>query len=60
MKKGFKLYCRRCRRPHIMIMGKCPGCGVHEIPVPKSDNVADNCRSNEVCEGCESYEDHLR
>jgi hypothetical protein len=50
----------RCGRDHIMQIGKCPGCGVYEIPVPKSDTVAEHCHSSDVCDGCEAYSEHLR
>jgi hypothetical protein len=65
-KRAFVMPCPTCtrskRKPvsHIMVMGKCPRCGIYEIPVPKSDIVADRCGRIDACDGCEAYEDHLR
>ena len=64
--QSFKMPCPACTRnyhkpiSHIMVMGKCPNCGVYDIPVPKSEAVYDSCRDIGICDGCEAYEDHLR
>lgn len=58
--KGFKMYCKWCKRNHIMVLGKCGECGVYEVPEPKSDAVNETCRAVYRCDGCEAYADHLR
>jgi len=59
--KGFKVYCKSCKRNHIMIMQPCPDCEISFTPQPKSDKVYDKCMSlHYCCEGCEAYKDHLR
>ena len=49
--------CKICGKKHKWHIGECPQCGVTKIPVTVSENV---CWSNEMCDGCEAYQDHLR
>jgi len=49
--------CKICGKKHKWHIGKCPVCGVHEIPIPVSEK---SCWTNEMCDGCEAYQDHLR
>jgi hypothetical protein len=61
MEKGFKIYCKSCKRSHIMIMKPCPSCGGYQTPQPKSEKIYDNCMSFDYdCDGCEAYKDHYR
>lgn len=55
----FLIECRSCKRKHRMSIQNCPGCDKHQIPMPHSDEVANNCCATYECDGCEAYRDHL-
>ncbi len=59
MNKTIKIFCYSCKKKHLMIMRKCPDCGIYETMQPKSDKVYENCFSDYACDGCISYRDHL-
>jgi len=49
--------CKVCGKKHLYRLAPCPSCGVHIVPRKVSENV---CWSNEECDGCEAYRDHMR
>lgn len=56
--------CRRCGHKHYMKLHDCPECQGRggQVPMPVSARVYDICDywTEDRCDGCEAYRDHLR
>lgn len=53
----WKEYCQVHKKKHIYHIAICPSCRVYETSMPVSENV---WHSNDECDGCEAYRDHLK
>ena len=49
--------CAQCGKKHLYEIGLCPECGVYEVPRLVSEKA---CYTDEACDGCFAYRDHLR
>lgn len=59
--KNWKEWCKQCASFHIVNNKPCPSCGVHHTSQPVSDKVYERHISSRYnCEGCCTYNDHLR
>ena len=57
--RKWKEYCPICKKNHIVWMQSCSECGINKTPQP-SEKVKCSRNYYYVCDGCQSYLDHLR
>ena len=55
---GFLVYCKSCKRSHVMRNQKCSTCQVYETPQPISEKVYNKCGADYCCDGCIAYREH--
>lgn len=60
MERGWKEYCKSCKKTHIFTLQPCPDCGTYYTPQPKSTKVNEKCKASKRCDGCDAYLDHLK
>lgn len=53
-------YCHQCKYKHYVKQQLCVSCLVYDVPQPIFERVYNNCCADYRCDGCHSYEDHIR
>lgn len=48
--------CDKCGKKHLWELRECLGCNVHMVAQTVSENA---CPPDQICDGCEAYQDHL-